>query len=73
MEEKDHQLSQLMVDYLMNFVKSGNPNGEGQPQWKRTCPKCKRVMCIGEADAKMDKPNTLKLIKTMLTNKAVGE
>ncbi len=72
-EEKDHQLSQLMVDYLLNFVKTGNPNAADLPQWKRSCSCHKQVMCLGEADAQMGKPSTPKLIYTMLTNKAVGE
>jgi para-nitrobenzyl esterase len=72
-EEKDHQLSSLMVDYLMNFVKTGNPNGEGLPQWKRACGKCKQVLRLGEGEVRMGKVSMLKLIKTLLTNKAVGE
>ena len=72
-EEKDHQLSQLMVDYLMNFVKTGNPNGEGLPQWKKACGKCKHVLRMGEGNTRMGKASMLKLIHTMLTNKAVGE
>ena len=72
-EEKDYQLSQLMVDYLMNFVRTGNPNGEGLPKWSRACPRHKQVMRIGEGDAHMGKVSTAKLIHTMLTNKAVGE
>ena len=73
MEEKDRRLSQLMVDYLMNFVKTGDPNGDGLPQWKRSCGCHKKVMCMGELDAQMRKPALGKLIYTMLTNKAVGE
>ena len=72
-EEKDHQLSELMVSYLANFVKSGNPNGEGLPQWKRACIKCKQVLRLGEGEVRMGKVSMLKLIKTMLTNPAVGE
>ena len=72
-EEKDHRLSEQMVSYLMNFVKTGNPNGEGLPQWKRACPKCKHVLRFGEGETKMGKASMLKLIHTMLTNKAVGE
>ncbi len=30
----DWQLSQLMIRYWTNFAKTGNPNGEGLPQWR---------------------------------------
>ena len=33
----------------------------------------KRVMTLGEGDPRMAKAPLLKMIKTMLTNKAVGE
>ena len=72
-EEKDHQLSALMVDYLMNFVKTGNPNGEGLPKWKRACPKCKTVLRLGEGETRMGKASMAKLVYTLFTNKAVGE
>ena len=72
-EEKDRQLSEQMVSYLTNFVKTGNPNGEGLPQWKRACSKCKHVLRLGEGQTRMGKASMLKLVHTLLTNKAVGE
>ena len=33
----------------------------------------REVLCIGEKDTCMGKPDLLKLTKTMLTDKAVGE
>ena len=33
MEQKDYALSDQMTDYLTNFAKSGNPNGDGLPLW----------------------------------------
>ena len=33
-EKTDYDLSKEMIDYIVNFVKTGNPNGEGLPQWK---------------------------------------
>ena len=30
----DHQLATAMSDYWVNFVKTGNPNGNGLPRWR---------------------------------------
>ena len=69
-EEKDKELSDLMVRYLCNFAAKGNPNGPGNPEWV-ACGD--RGMIMGEKKAHMGKPSLLKQICTMLTNKAVGE
>lgn len=34
MEERDYALSDRMMDYWTNFMKTGNPNSEGLPEWK---------------------------------------
>ena len=73
MEETDRALSGRMVDYLCNFVKTGNPNGAGLPQWVASGKGQKQVMRFGDKGNAMGKPNMLKMIHTMLTNKAVGE
>lgn len=31
--EDDYKVSQLMQAYFANFIRSGNPNGKGLPQW----------------------------------------
>ena len=69
-DEKDRELSDLMVRYLCNFAKKGNPNSPGNPEWV-ACGD--RAMIMGEKKAHMGKPSTLKQVCTMLTNKAVGE
>ncbi len=33
--EKDYQLGDTMTSYWANFVKTGNPNGEGLPVWQQ--------------------------------------
>ena len=34
MQEEDYELSDRMVTYWTNFAKTGDPNGEGVPEWK---------------------------------------
>ena len=74
MEQKDRELSDLMTDYLCNFAKNGDPNRAAQvPTWIASDKTQKRVMVLGEKPAAMKKPSVLKMVGTMLTNKAVGE
>lgn len=74
MEQKDQELSDQMTDYLCNFVKTGNPNNQGKlPTWIASDKHQKRALHLGEGKTRMAKPSMLKLIGTMLTNKAVGE
>ena len=73
MKKKDRWLSEQMTDYLCNFCRTGDPNGEGMPQWLPSTPAQKQVMHFGEGKTEMAKPSTFKQIVTMLTNKAVGE
>lgn len=72
-EKKDYDLAEAMSDYLCNFVKTGNPNGEGLTEWKPACKGQKEVLRLGEGNIRMDKVSKMKLFHTMLTNKAVGE
>ena len=72
LEKKDYAVSEQMVSYLCNFARSGDPNGEKLPAWTSAAQQGK-VLMIGEGETRMDKPNLLKMIRTMLTNKAVGE
>ena len=74
MEQKDYDLSSQMVDYLCNFVRTGDPNKAAKlPTWIASGKGQNRVLCLGEAPTHMAKPNLFKMIHTMLTNKAVGE
>ena len=74
MEEKDYQLSEQMVSYLYRFAVTGNPNKSGElPTWIASGRGQNRVLMLGEQPTAMGKPSLLKMIVTMLTNKAVGE
>ena len=74
MEQKDHDLSEQMVSYLCNFVRTGDPNKAAVlPTWIASDTHQKRVLMLGQKDTHMARPGMLKMIKTMLTNKAVGE
>ena len=74
MTEKDYALSDYMTDYLTNFCKTGDPNGPAPvPTWAPASKNEKRVMTLGEGEPRMEKTPLLKMVKTMLTNKAVGE
>ena len=72
MKDKDYTLSDEMSSYLCNFVKTGNPNGEGLSPWDK-CTDSKTVMHFGESDTAMGKVNMKKLIVTTLISKPVGE
>ena len=63
-----------MVRYLCNFAKSGDPNcGDAVPAWQPAGKDQKQVIRLGEGATAMGNPAMLKMIYTMLTNKAVGE
>ena len=74
MEQKDYDLSEQMVSYLCNFVRNGDPNKAAQlPTWIASGKGQNRVLRLGEKETGMGKPSMLKMVYTMLTNKAVGE
>ena len=71
--EHDYKLSNAMVNALCNFAKTGNPNKKGYDFWQQTSKEQKQILYWGEKMPHMRKANTLKMWKTMLTNKNVGE
>jgi len=71
--DKDYAISEQMVSCLCNFARNGNPNGGGMPDWAAAAAQNKKVLMIGEGETRMAKPSMVKMINTMLTNKAVGE
>ena len=33
-DDYDRNLSEIMTGYLLNFMRTGDPNGDGLPEWK---------------------------------------
>jgi para-nitrobenzyl esterase len=42
--DDDNALSETMQSYLLNFVKTGNPNGKGLPEWEKFNDDDKKVL-----------------------------
>ena len=72
MGNRDYSLSDEMSSYLCNFVKNGNPNGNGLPEWKK-CTDDKSTMRFSDKNSSVGKVNMKRLIVITLTNKPVGE
>lgn len=68
--EKDYQLSNEMVNRLVAFAKTGNPNVDGLVEWTAGG---KKALVFGDGDTTLAKPSKGKMWKTMFTNKAPGE
>ncbi len=49
-DDRDRELSEEMLDYWANFIKTGDPNGEGLPEWKQNTAS-EDLMQFGETTA----------------------
>jgi para-nitrobenzyl esterase len=57
--KQDHDLSSLMQSYIVNFVKTGDPNGSGLPKWSGFQSSIPQVMMFG-GDNKQEGEKALK-------------
>lgn len=46
-EDVDYQLEEVMSSYWVNFVKNGNPNGDGLPEWPSFSSEDPKAMELG--------------------------
>jgi para-nitrobenzyl esterase len=59
--QQDRELSKLMSSYWVNFAKTGNPNGEGLPEWPAYDAGREQVMVFDALPHASDLPNQAKL------------
>lgn len=71
-EEEDMALSDRMMTYFVNFIKTGNPNAEGLEEWKPLTKKEKRFMMFDIGACRMGKPSLGKLLKNTIFKKGPG-
>lgn len=71
--DHDYMLSDVMSSYLCNFVKTGNPNGDGLLEWKPMKDEKDLVLHWGEEGICMSDVDMELLHEIMRTNVAVGE
>ena len=66
--DRDREASRELLGYLANFAKTGDPNGEGLPVWKRAKDGVRtRVLRIAKNGTKMGRAQYCKMLINMLT------
>ncbi len=56
-EAQDHELAALMSTYWVNFIRSGNPNGKGIPDWPAFDTQLKKIMLLGPERKAVEMPD----------------
>lgn len=51
--EEDYHLSDMMVSYWTNFMKTGNPNSASLPEWSPYTAKSPKMMCFDTKECSM--------------------
>ena len=64
--ERDYEASAQLAQYLTNFARCGDPNGEGLPEWKRASGGCARVLRIGPRGTAMGRADYGKMTLNLL-------
>ena len=56
-DENDHALSDQMLQYYVNFVKTGDPNGDGLPEWQSSADSDGGVLELGATVRMIEDPH----------------
>lgn len=52
-QPEDYMVSDIFMGYYVNFIKTGNPNGLGLPEWKTYNPDVQPALLIIDTDTRM--------------------
>ena len=66
-DETDFRISHNMIDYIANFVKTGDPNGEGLAAWVAAAADKQEFLHFGDDECAMMQPDSAKLLDTQTT------
>lgn len=69
--EEDYALQENMISYLINFIKTGDPNSRGLPEWI-PYNQSKKFMVFDENAPRMGKAEIWRLIKNTLHPSGIG-
>lgn len=69
--QEDYALSEIMQNYTVNFIKTGNPNGQNLNQWLTVGSGKKDSMIFDAGISQMGKPNIFKMIKQTVIGKGL--
>lgn len=69
--QEDDTLAENMKAYLTNFIKQGDPNGEGLAVWT-PYNASKKFMVFDEKPPRMDKAEPMRLLKNTIHSKGIG-
>jgi len=64
----DYQIAETMIRYISNFVRTGDPNGEGLVKWEPASEAAQLFMHFGDKAAAMIEPDTQALAHTQKTH-----
>jgi para-nitrobenzyl esterase len=70
-EQVDHELATTMSSYWANFMKTGNPNGKGLPEWDAYKASDKKIMDLGVKPGSKTIPDAASL--DFLYKKMIGK
>ena len=65
-DDTDYRIAENMIDYISNFVKTGDPNGSGLTQWESATTEDQKFIHFGDEAPSMVEPDIEALSATQL-------